>query len=103
MAWTPPSPRMKAAFRRVDAAAQHVANVLREIQAARADLSSVVGAPSVTFVTLSRIAELANRELQMLAVYATDVNAKCELDHDPSPQELRCGHGPQHGCGKGRK
>lgn len=27
---------------------------------------------------------------------------ECDLP-DPTPQELRCGHGPKHGCGKSKK
>lgn len=89
-------PRVKAAFKRVDVANRHLTNAIREIQAARADLSTVVGAPS-----LSRFMEMALNELRALQLYAADVNSKCELDHDPSTAELRCGHGPRHGCGKG--
>ena len=90
-------PRTKAAFRRVDVAFQHLANALREIQAARADLSSVIGAPQVR---LDRLMETTLDAQRMLQLYAADVDSKCELDHDPTLQELRCGHGPRHGCGR---
>lgn len=93
-------PRQKAAFKRVDAAAGHLANAIREIQAMRADLSVVVGAPSRP---LARLMEMALNEKRALELYAADVDSKCELDHDPTPAELRCGHGPRHGCGKGRR
>lgn len=93
-------PRQKAAFKRVDVASQHLANAIREIQAARADLSTVVGAPSRP---LSRLMETALNEQRAIQLYAADVDSRCELDHDPSPAELRCGHGPRHGCGKGKR
>ncbi len=92
-------PRMVAAFKRVDVAFQHLTNAIREIAAARADLSSVVGAPSVT---LERLYEMARKEAHLLQMYALD-NTKCELDHEPTPAELRRGHGPNHGCAHGRR
>jgi hypothetical protein len=91
-------PRMIAAFKRVDVAVQHLHNAIQEIAAARADLSSVIGAPSVTW---ARLYEAVQKEAHMLKMYALD-NTKCELDHDPTPAELHRGHGPDHGCAHGR-
>lgn len=90
--------RQKAALHRVNVAQRHLSRAVREIQAARADLSSVTGAPDVI---LARLEEVATVELSNLSRYAVDPRARRELDHEPTRQELRCGHGPRHGCGKG--
>lgn len=91
------APRQKSAFRRLEVAVVHLMNARGEVEAARRDLSSVIGAPSHELVDLTAKIERCLRNIRM---YAADAGAQCELDHDPTPQELRIGHGPHHGCGK---
>lgn len=83
-----------AARKRVDEAIRHLARALREANAAQADLSTVVGAPS-----LHPVSDEIRRTLNRLAMHNLDPSSKCELDHDPTPAELRRGHGRNHGCG----
>lgn len=90
--------RALAAFKRVEVAIGHLNAALVEVQAARADLSSVTGAPS-----LDRLATTIRDDIQAMRFYAADVDSTCHLDHDPTPQELRHGHGRHHGCGRVRR
>jgi hypothetical protein len=89
-------PRVKAAFLRVDVAFEHLENARREIEAACIDLATVKGAPRSVSVLLND----ARLTMHLLQMYAADPDSACELDHDPTPAELRRGHGPHHGCGK---
>lgn len=92
------SQRVLAAHKRVEVAIDHLSAALVEVNAARADLSTVTGAPS-----LVRLANTVAAGVRTLRFYANVRDSRCELDHDPTTQELRRGHGPHHGCGKGAR
>lgn len=86
--------RAVAAGRRVDVAIAHIEAALLEVANARADLSTVIGAPS-----LLHAEQVLSRTQHALRMYAADDDARCDLDHDPTPAEVRRGHGRDHGCG----
>jgi hypothetical protein len=94
----------KAAVKRALVAAAHLEKARAELNAAQADLSSVVGASPICSALRKLTVEVeeARRKISREAAgsYAKD---PWFLDHEPSKQELHCGHGPKHGCGKGMK
>ncbi len=88
--------RQRGAKRRLTVALAHVQTASNQVEAAMADLSTVNGASRL----YNQLREILN--LTKLARHAVDMatdDAGLELDHEPTPQELRCGHGPDHGCG----
>ena len=110
------TPQERAAYKRIDVAIKHLEEARTALDAACADLSSVIGAgPAHNRIRkLSNMAIEIRRDLDDERHVASvirrdlddDVRSRVRLwslDHDPSPQELRCGHGLRHGCGKGRK
>lgn len=94
----------KAAQKRALVAVAHLVKARVELNAAQADLSSVVGASPICNMLrkLTNEVDEARRKLDREAngSYAKD---PWFLDHEPTKQELHCGHGPKHGCGRGRK
>ncbi len=98
--------REKAALKRAKVAIAHLEKARVELDAACADLSSVIGSSPVynAIRKLSNGVLEARRDLDSEANGHRAKNAKAwTLDHDPTKQELHCGHGPLHGCGKGAK
>ena len=94
----------KAAQKRAQVAVAHLLKARAELTAAQADLSSVVGASPIcnALRKLTNEVDEARRKLDREAngAWAKD---PWFLDHEPTKQELHCGHGPKHGCGKGTK
>jgi hypothetical protein len=87
--------RHEAALKRVEVAVRHLKNARDEIVAAQADLSTVVGVP-----TYDLILSITQIDRCLRIIHADGIDVKREIDHDPTPQELHCGHGPSHGCGE---
>jgi hypothetical protein len=92
--------RHKAAKKRIDVAIAHLTTACEEVNWAAADLSRVKGATAPYQKLVKHHAGLAEA-IRMLDQAKYD--GEWTLDHEPTPQELRCGHGPQHGCGRGKK
>lgn len=94
----------KAAQKRAKVAINHLEKARAELDAACADLSSVVGANPIynTIRKLSNQIVETRRKLDREANGAY-IKEPWFLDHEPTKQELHCGHGPRHGCGKGYK
>ena len=92
--------RQKAANKRSLVAIQHLCKAAAEVQDAMADLSRVIGA-SEQYRKLTKVhADIV--EARIMLDQALHIEA-WTLDHDPTAQELRCGHGPKHGCGRGAR
>lgn len=94
----------KAAQKRALVVIAHLEKARAELDAACADLSSVVGASGV----YNTIRKLSNGALEARRAVDREANDTFKknpwfLDHEPSKQELHCGHGPKHGCGRGKK
>lgn len=94
----------KAAQKRALVAIAHLEKARIELDAACADISSVVGASPMFNV----IRKLSNGVLEARRKLDREQNGAYSkdpwfLDHEPSKQELNCGHGPKHGCGKGAR
>lgn len=92
--------KQKAAKKRLSVAIDHLFKANGEINRAMSDISRVNGA-SVPYRKLTKVFNDLGEAKLMLG--QLEIDSKLEMDHDPTPQELRCGHGPQHGCGRGKK
>lgn len=100
--------KQKAAKKRIQVAISHLEKVRVELDAACADLSTVMGGGA--FQSFNMIKKLSMSTIDVrreLNFELNDIDNKgatpWQLDHEPTPQELRCGHGPMHGCGRGKK
>lgn len=94
----------KAAQKRAVVAVAHLEKARAELDAACSDISSVVGASAMFNV----IRKLSNGVLEARRKLEREANGAWAkdpwfLDHEPTKQELHCGHGPKHGCGKGAR
>lgn len=95
--------KQRAAKKRVDAAINHLFKAITEVNHAMADISRVNGA-TVPYRKLVKLNEgLIESKLMLGQADFGTGKYQWELDHDPTPQELRCGHGPRHGCGRGKR
>ena len=100
--------KQKAAKKRIEVAIAHLEKARTELDAACADLSSCEGGGAFqAFNAIKKLSMSALDARRELNFELRDIDNKggspWKLDHEPTPQELRCGHGPQHGCGKGGK
>lgn len=98
-------PRTKAAQQRVRVAIGHLEKARAQLDDACTDLSTVQGAAREydTIRKLSIATLNARRSLDENAHAAMVSPKPWTLDHKPTEQEERCGHGPKHGCGRGGK
>jgi len=96
--------REKAAKKRIKVAIMHLEKARAELDAACSDISSLTGA-TASFTVIRKLS-LDTVEARRVLNYELDGSGPKKpwvLDHDPTPQELHCGHGPKHGCGKGKR
>lgn len=97
------TPRTAAARKRCEVAILHLDRAASDLLAACSDLSSVMGANN-SYSAIHTLTRRVLNERRALESYVNDPGEmQLELDHDPSAQELIRGHGPNHGCGNGRK
>lgn len=90
--------KQKAAKKRLGVAIDHLFRANKEINDALADISRVTGASAAYRKIKHCFDDLGDAKL-MLGQALHD--EEFELDHEPNEYELRCGHGPKHGCGRG--
>lgn len=98
-----PNPeRQKAAKKRLGVAIDHLFRAAGELNHAMADLSTIVGLKGKYRALQHVFDDLQEVKLSLGEAQHNDENPY-EIDHDPTPQELKCGHGPKHGCGRGKR
>ena len=99
--------RRVAAGKRVNVAMHHLVTAAEQVDAACCDISTIRSRQaSSIYRELAKISDRLQdlrRTLTTNHAIAIGTVGDWELDHDPTQQELRCGHGPKHGCGRGKR
>lgn len=94
--------KQRAAKQRFKVAIAHVLKAENELRDACADISTIEGAMDLYKLVKGTFFNAGVARRKLTDAMDDDRNMP-DVDHEPTPQEVHCGHGPKHGCGKGKR